>query len=161
MVWLKIYYVIRIIFIVVDVILFIALVVFFIKSWWLRPGFSSPVFKRAKKREVPKKDERIRKQWETILKKAGLAPPQSFQLGIIEADKFVDNILKKMGLPGEHMADRLEKLGTHELRTLDKVWRVHRIRNELVHNPDFNISSVDIKELLGAYESFLKELEIL
>ncbi|MDP3975076.1 MAG: hypothetical protein Q8P88_02220, partial [Candidatus Jorgensenbacteria bacterium] len=82
----------------------------------------------------------------------------SYVLAIIEADKLVDDALKTSGLQGEHMADRLEKLRVEDYPTLDRLWRAHRVRNELVHTPDFGINEGDAKDVLRVYEKFLKEL---
>lgn len=157
--WRKIYETIRAVFIILDVILIAAFIYVFVKSLEYRPKFyRNP--KRAKK-TFATRDPQLQKRWKTLLEKSKSNPPQSYTLAIIEADKFVDDVLKKMGLQGEHMADRLERLGSSDLKTLDRLWRVHRIRNELVHNTDFNISRVDAGEVLEGYEVFLKELEVI
>ena len=155
--WSGIFEFLKFLFIFLDAILFIGLILVFLKAWEHRPDFmlSAGRSKRGSGRLDPAS---LRTRWEKIVVQAEVNPPQSYSLAIIEADKFVDDVLKKMGLPGEHMADRLERLNNDNLRTLDKVWRVHRIRNELVHSPDFNISSVDTKDILGVYQKFLEEL---
>ena len=157
--WRGIYFFIKDVVIVLDVALIFGFVWVFIKALEYRPKFFFDP-KPSRKKEILK-DPEILKRWKLVLERSASSPPQSFTLAIIEADKFVDDILKKLGFKGEHMADRLERLGSHDLRTLDKLWRVHKIRNELVHNPDFNISAVDSKEVLDAYEAFLKEIEVL
>jgi len=141
-----------------DTILFIAFVWVFLLARKYRPNFFT---KLPKSKKQVYKDPQLVKRWHKILLEAEKNPPHSFVLAIIEADKFVDEVLQKIGLGGEHMADRLERLSTYDLKTLDQVWRVHRIRNELVHSPDFQISPVDAKEVLNIYEKFLEELGVL
>lgn len=157
--WRSVYFSIKDIVIILDIALIVGFVWVFIKALEYRPKFFlNP--KPSRQKEIFK-DPEILKRWKSILEKSASAPPQSFTLAIIEADKFVDDVLKKLGFKGEHMADRLERLASRDLRTLDKLWRVHKIRNELVHNPDFNISAVDAREILEAYEAFLKEIGVL
>ena len=155
--WRDAYEIIRAVFIVLNALLFVGLIYALVKALEYRPKFYRNPQVLAKGLAV--KDPALIKRWAGILEKSKSNPPQSYVLSIIEADKFVDDILKRMGLPGEHMADRLERLSASDLKTLDKLWRVHKIRNELVHNPDFDISAVDAREVLETYEKFLKEIE--
>ena len=106
------------------------------------------------------RDAGLVKKWQAIVEKSESMPPQSLTLGIIEADSFVDDVLKRMSLPGEHMADRLDKLGS-DLKTIDAVWKAHRVRNDVVHTPGYFLSPRDARKILKDYEAFLKELEVL
>jgi len=56
------------------------------------------------------------------------------KLAVIEADKLADMILKKAGVKGESMAERLrgvEKLIDRSV--YQRMWEAHKVRNELVH----------------------------
>lgn len=142
-----------------DLVLFSVFVYAFLKAFEYRPRFvRDPRLARAK---PVLSDPALRKQWLAILENADLKPPQSYALAIIEADKFTDSILKSAGYPGEHMADRLETLNGSEFTTLDGLWRAHRLRNELVHTSDFEVSHQDTKHALRAYQKFLTELGVL
>ncbi len=107
------------------------------------------------------RDTGLAERWKSILAKSEAAPPQTLLLAIIEADSFVDDILKRMGIAGEHMADRLEKIDTGDLQTLDKLWTAHRARNNLVHEPGYVLSESRAREFLKDYGDFLKELGVL
>ena len=106
-------------------------------------------------------DPKLKVKWKMIFQNADTHPPHSYVTAIIEADKFVDDILKKMGLSGEHMADRLESLTDRNLTHLERVWSAHRIRNELVHAPDYEITRADAEEVLHAYHGLLSEIGVL
>ena len=157
--WGNIFFTLRIVFIVLDIILIILFVYVFFKSLPFRPKF---VFNpKPDKKSLLVRDATLKKHWQEIIRKAYNSPPQSLTLGIIEADGFIDDILKRMGLKGEHMADRLESLGNRGLKTVEKLWKVHKIRNDLVHTPGFILSLTDAKGVLRNYELFLKEIEVL
>lgn len=158
--WRSTFFAARWIFIVLDVILLVFFVYVFIRALEYRPDF---VFDpRSKKRSRSSvRDPKLQERWQVILKKAESNPPQSLTLAIVEADSFVDDILKKMDLGGEHMADRLEKLDRRDLKTVERLWQAHRIRNDLVHTPGFTIPSADAKSVLEDYEKFLKEIGFL
>ena len=133
--WGRTFFTIRGVIIFLDLVMFTVFVYAFLKALEYRPMFvRNP--QEARKRPL-RGDPKIREQWLRILEQADQNPPQSYALAIIEADKFTDSILERVGYPGEHMADRLESLNGAEMRTLDDLWRAHRLRNELVHTPDF------------------------
>jgi hypothetical protein len=156
--WERFFDVARSVFIFLDVVLVIAFIAVLPRALEYRPKF---YFHPERKRKKTVKNPEIIRRWRLLRERAFSNPPQSFVWAIIEADKFVDSILIQMKLPGEHMADRLERLSARDLKSLDNVWRAHRIRNELVHQPDYNISQRDAEEVLKLYEDFLKELEII
>ena len=152
------YYAIATVFVLLDIALLIGVIIVIPKARKYRPHFLKP---KELKRKLYQKDASAKRRWDAILAKAPKSPPQSFALAIIEADKFVDDVLKRLGFHGEHMADRLERLNTGSIASLDRVWQVHRARNELVHNPDFEIKPHDAEEMLGVYQKFLEELGVL
>jgi hypothetical protein len=156
--WQEVFFGARWVFIILDVILLVVFVFVFIKALEYRPHFTLRV---KKKKRSPLRDPKLLERWENIIKKAASNSPQSLTLAIIEADSFIDDVLKKMNLPGEHMADRLDRLGRRPLKTVDRLWRAHRVRNELVHTPGFTISPADAKKVMGDYENFLKEIGLL
>jgi hypothetical protein len=154
-----IWQVVFIIFVVLDVILLVALFFTFLVSLKYRPNLGSS--KGTVKKILTLKDAVLKERWSSIMKKIEAGTPDAYKVAVIDADKLVDDTLKQLGLEGEHMADRLEKLFPQELRSLDKVWKAHRIRNNLVHNPEFEITMREAKKTLGDYESFLREVKVL
>ncbi|MBI4034104.1 MAG: hypothetical protein HY378_00965 [Candidatus Brennerbacteria bacterium] len=149
----------RWIFLVLDVILLALFIYVFTRALEYRPDF---IFApKPRKRPSSLRDPKFLGRWETILKKADSKPPESLTLAIVEADSFVDDVLKKMNLAGEHMADRLERLDRRDLKSIDRLWKAHRIRNDLVHTPGFTVPAADAKGILGDYEAFLKEIGLL
>lgn len=146
---------------ILDVILFIGFIYALKKALEYRPDLVAS-FKRpkgeARETRTTFNVEEYAKHWEEIQKKALSSPPHSLTLAIVAADNLVGDALLDLGLEGEHIADRLEKLSPRDVSTLDNLWRAHRIRNDLVHTTGFEIKEKEAKEILGVYESFLKEL---
>lgn len=152
---------VRNVFLFLNILVVAAFTVTFFFAARYRPKFVRRPSRPKHPAPLEAKREAMRARWQRILAKAAANPPQSYVLAIIEADKCVDDVLKDLGLSGEHMADRLEQLDASDFKTFEKLWRAHRVRNELVHTPDFGIDPTDAKEILEIYEAFLKELEIL
>ncbi len=162
--WEGLFSVARVVIIVLDILLFVAFGVALWEGWKFRPNLEMDFRGRTKEREkkvFPVDRVRVRSYWDKIKKDAVSAPPHSMKLGVIAADNLVDSVLQTMGLPGEHMAERLQKLDLEELETIEDLWRAHKIRNQLVHTPGFEISKKEGEEMLETYEAFLRELEAL
>jgi transposase len=146
-------------FLVLDAILVIMFFFSFAKSWKYRPKLHPGV--RVVHKTFTLRDDVLQKRWDTIRTRVEGGSADGMHLAVIEADKLVDDALKQMGLEGEHMADRLGKISDTEVRTLDRLWRAHRVRNDLVHSPGFSLSAGDAKRVIDDYEAFLKEVKVL
>lgn len=147
----------------IDLFFFVIFVILWFESRKLKPKFYLNPTKAigVTKEAMRVRDEKLKAHWEDILAKAESAPPQSLTLAIIEADSFIDDILKtQLNLAGEHMADRLDKLDDGDVKSLDKLWRAHRIRNDLVHTPGYFLNPHEARAVLRDYEKFLKEIEV-
>jgi hypothetical protein len=146
-------------FLVLDAVLLFGAVYFLRKGLKIRPEFTLKHTPR-ERFMLLKNDASLQMAWEKIKAKAETNPPASYVLTIIEADTFVDDVLKRLGLPGNTMMERLEKLNSQEFSRLEDLRRAHRIRNALVHRPGFTVTREQAVEMMGTYEAFLSELEV-
>ena len=81
------------------------------------------------------------------------------KMAIIEADKLVDTVLKRAGVKGETMADRLRRAE----RLVDRssyqaIWDAHKVRNQLVHEYDHGFNENQANEVLWKMKKFLVAL---
>lgn len=150
---------VRNIFIGVNILLFAGLLYALIKQSEFRTKFD--LEPRPTKKPLTLGRALFRERWEKIVKKIDIGSPEALRLAIIEADALVDEALKQLGLPGEHMADRMARLVKEETAGLDELWRAHRLRNDLVHTAGFPISASDAQAALEDYKAFLKGIEAL
>ena len=129
------------------------------KSGWLkvRYGFDVEDFLHAKD-TANKNTEKI---WAKIQERIKRRSESEFKLAIIEADSFLDKILEKMGYQGETLGDRLQKIDSAILPSLQEIWQAHKLRNDIVHNPDFNVTIEEAEEIIRIYEKALRDLNVL
>lgn len=153
--WQRVYFATKFIFIFLDLILLTAIMLTFPQALKFRPKFNYPM-KAGRKKDRHKIPLDKKDMWSAILTKAESAPPHSLTLGVIEADSFVDSILKELGVPGETMADRLKQL-SQDIISLNNVWQAHKTRNEIVHS-NLELDPDLAKTLLGYYQDFLREI---
>ncbi len=83
--------------------------------------------------------------------------PASFVTAVINADKLLDKALIELGVPGNNLGERL-KNSSGRFKNINAVWRVHKLRNALVHEPDINISYRQATAALLIYKKALKDL---
>ena len=83
--------------------------------------------------------------------------PATFETTIINCDKLLDRALIEMGIPGKTMGDRLKRCGT-KFNNLDAVWRVHKMRNMIAHESDFELTYKQAQNAVEVYKQALKDL---
>ncbi len=148
------------IFTAANVFLLVFFVFLVIKSVKYRPNFK---IAEEEKKEIVYTlgNVVIRERWQSIVNRSRINSPEAMKLAVIDADNLVDELLKRMGLEGEHMADRLENLTTEDFRSLDRIWDAHRLRNRLVHESGFVVSREEAWKAIEDYASFLKEIRVI
>lgn len=110
------------------------------------------------RKEDRKKNPRIVNGWEAVAARANTRTEENIRLAILEADALVDTFLKDAGYEGDHMADRLGKIRRDEVKSLERVWRAHRVRNDIAHTPGYKLSDRQAQETLTAFRDFLMEV---
>jgi hypothetical protein len=150
--------IIKYLFIILDLILLYGLIYSIRKGLDFRPKLKPDTEVEGHEHRVLTLAEAILKEkWEGIIEKFNSGSTDLVRLAIIEADKLSDELLKSLGIEGDHFADRLEKLSPEDFKTLDALWAAHRIRNEIAHTPDYEVPMGEAKKAIESYEAFLKE----
>lgn len=103
----------------------------------------------------------LNKSWQKILLRLDKNDEANLRLALIEADNLFDDLLKQIRLPGESMADRLKYLDSSQISNIDEIWQAHKLRNQIVHNPEYPITKNEIEFGVRAYEKALKELDFM
>jgi hypothetical protein len=85
------------------------------------------------------------------------AEQDTWPLAIINADKLLDDALKRSHYKGKSMGERLAA-AQHELTDNDGVWFAHKIRNRLVHEQNVKINKRQVKKALIGVGRALKDL---
>jgi len=121
-------------------------------TWWLRERAFASEFAYGKS---------TNEQWDAIIKRLKKGDEANLKMAVIEADNLMDNILKRMGLPGADMAERLKQIKPEEVASVNKIWAAHDIRNKIVHQSNFHLTQEEAEKAVGKIEEALRELEYL
>ncbi|PIP24800.1 MAG: hypothetical protein COX34_02280 [Candidatus Nealsonbacteria bacterium CG23_combo_of_CG06-09_8_20_14_all_36_12] len=104
--------------------------------------------------------KKIEKQWQGLVKKLELPSEAEWKLAVIEAESILDETFQRMGFSGESFGERLKQVKPEQLKNLEDVWEAHKIRNNIVHDPDYRLSLDQAKKVLEIYEKALRDLGV-
>lgn len=105
--------------------------------------------------------KRTVKAWLQIKKRLASGEESNMKLAVIEADKVLDEILKRSGFPGETMSERLKRLTPAQLSNLEQVWGAHKLRNRIVHEPNFEVSKAEVELAVSIYGRAFQEFGLI
>lgn len=98
-------------------------------------------------------------KWQQIEQLIKLGQPSNNAKAILEADKLLDHVLKSLRVPGLTMGDRLKTSRKRfSPEAYDAAWKAHKVRNEIVHNTDFEIMGYHAEATINNYKKAIDEL---
>ncbi len=104
--------------------------------------------------------KKIEKDWQVLVKKLDSPSEAEWKLAVIEGENVLDEVLQRIGFKGDSFGERLKGVQHGQLKNLDKVEEAHKIRNNIVHDPDYRLSSDQAKKVLEVYEEALRDLGV-
>lgn len=138
----------------------------FLKAlWWLISAPFKFIFlrRKAKIQQAPaytNYDASFTKsKWQEIETLMSLGKPSNFTRAVMEADKLLDHILKAHRAPGLTMGDRLKSSRRRFTpEAYEGAWKAHKVRNELVHNSQYELMDYQAKQTIENYKRAINEL---
>lgn len=101
----------------------------------------------------------VQTKWQEIEQLIELGRPSNYSRAVLEADKLLDHILKGFRAPGMTMGDRLKASQNKFSREgYDAAWKAHKVRNELVHNSQFELMDYSAKSAINNFKKAIDEL---
>jgi hypothetical protein len=99
--------------------------------------------------------EHFQQSWREMQKLC--SKKDTWRQAIIEADKLLDEALKKKKFSGKSMGGRLTK-AQHVLTDNEGVWFGHKLRNKAEADPEAKLKEKDVKNALVGIRQALKDL---
>src|SRR3990167_10974289 len=94
-------------------------------------------------------------KWDELLGR--VKTPEGMVLAVIDADKLLDEALKKRGYKGKTMGERLVA-AQRLISDNDTVWYAHKLRNRLVHEPNVRLKKREAQNALAGFKRGLRDL---
>jgi len=150
---------VRLGFFAVSVLLVLAIVILILKTHYLQWLFVQDFWEFFTFRPFGAK--RITRIWNKIQRRLDAGLESEYKMAVIEADDMLDVSLKRMGYMGSNLEERLGKLTSATLENIEEVYTAHKVRNNIVHNPDYRLSLDEARATLDIYEKAFNSLQIL
>jgi hypothetical protein len=115
---------------------------------------------RQKSHVIALNKTKVQARWLKIEQSLEQGNEASYHLAILEADKFLDFILRSGKFSGETMGDRLRSANKY-FKNPNAIWWAHKLRNQIAHETDFKINYGQAMKAILNYRAALKELGVL
>lgn len=96
-----------------------------------------------------------REKWADI--QASASQEVGWVQAVIEADKLLDDAMKKSGYKGKTMGERLVS-ASRAFSNKDGAWAAHKLRNRIVHETSVKLRKKHVVGALSAFGKALKDL---
>lgn len=103
-------------------------------------------------------EEEVRDAWDQIKKLGQSESSSDWNMAVIRADALLDDTLRRKGYDGETIKERLDIVDPSILKSIDRVWSAHRLRNMIAHDPEEQHTRETITHALNSYEQAFREL---
>lgn len=103
----------------------------------------------------------LRKKWNKVKEKLESDNESKWKVAIIEADNIIDSLIVKMKYSGENMTERLNSINPGQIENIEDLKNAHETRNRIIHEENFHLTKEKAEEVIGWYEKFLKEFQVL
>lgn len=101
--------------------------------------------------------DKYRTRWLAIEQSLVRDQPASSHMAILNADKLVDQALKERGYGGQTMGERM-KTAKAIWSNRNAIWEAHKLRNQIAHEPDANVTYESARRALAGFKQALKDL---
>lgn len=148
----------KIVFIAVSVVLIIGIIILLIKNSWIKETYLEDAVEFSTSR--PYGAQKTFKQWEKVTKRLGTGKEGEYRMAIVEADSLLEEALRGMEYKGERINDLLDQVDSKVLPSVDRIKAAHEFRNNIVHDPSYELTLNEAKTIIGVYEQAFRDLQM-
>ena len=103
-------------------------------------------------------ESKSKKRWEKILDYLESSNMSDWKIAILEADIMLEEMVDRIGYPGESLGEKLKNVERSDFNTVDKAWEAHKIRNTIAHEgQSFTITLGEARRIIGLFEEVFQE----
>ena len=106
-------------------------------------------------------EQEFQTNWQEITSLTQSGNGSDWNMAILRADAQLDDLLSHLGYEGETIAERLKIVDPTKLKSIDRIWSAHRLRNTIAHEPLQQYTREMIMHALNSYELAFQELGFL
>ncbi|MEP7204738.1 MAG: hypothetical protein ABI716_00915 [Candidatus Saccharibacteria bacterium] len=132
-------------------------IIFFFAAIVIVGGLLYAIIELTKKGAKQLDVNRYRAKWLAIEHQLKRDEPSSRHLVVLNADKLLDQALKERGVKGTTMGERL-KSSSQLYSNRNNVWSAHKLRNQIAHESDVEVSHDAARQALQGFKQALKDV---
>lgn len=106
--------------------------------------------------EAPQ-DSGLATRWERVKSHIDSHNQNDWKQAILEADIILDEILTSMGYRGESVGEKLKRVNPGDMKSLNEAWEGHKLRNQIAHEPGFQLGHHEAKAAISNYRAVFEE----
>ena len=99
--------------------------------------------------------------WEQVLEHLSSDNPNDWQAAVIEADKILEEMVRRLPTTGDTLGERLKNIEPSDFNTLHQAWEAHRVRNRIAHDSDFVLTRREARQAVDNYRAVFEEFGLL
>lgn len=100
--------------------------------------------------------EKYREKWLRIMNEIDNHNQSSLAIGILNADRLIDEALRERGIPGETLGERM-KNAKALFSDRQGLWDAHKLRNRIAHE-ELKVSARQAHSALNKFKTALKDV---
>ncbi|MBU3942543.1 hypothetical protein KKA24_01015 [Patescibacteria group bacterium] len=148
----------KIIFIIISVGFVVGIIILLIKNSFIEDTYMKNFVEFFTYR--PYGAQKTFKQWGKVVKRLETGKEGEYRMAIIEADSLLDETLRGMEYKGEKINDLLDQVDSKVLPSIDRIKSAHEFRNNIVHDPSYELTLNEAKTIIGVYEQAFRDLQM-
>lgn len=99
--------------------------------------------------------DKYRSDWLAIEQKLKKSDDATYQLAVLHADRLLDAALRDKRVQGQTMGERMKNV---KWSKVDDIWKAHKLRNRIAHEPDTKVSYDQARRALASFRRGLKDI---
>ena len=113
-------------------------------------------------RKGPLPKARIVKRWRVITAAIESEDPRAWRVAIADADRMLDEILRKMGYEGNTIDERLSSIPTViQFPALEDAWRAHQVYQFLTEDSNYPLTHEVAERTIEIYRNIFRQTGII
>ncbi|MBI2574140.1 MAG: hypothetical protein HYV78_01995 [Candidatus Wildermuthbacteria bacterium] len=105
--------------------------------------------------------EKITLQWEKATERMKSEYSDDYKLAIAQADLILKETLDKLGVAGDSVIEKLQKVSPHIISNTDELIEVQQIVDNVVHDPGYMLRREEAERVMKVFERTFDNLDLL
>ncbi len=104
------------------------------------------------------KETKEQERWNFIKSQFQSKNPMEWRIAIIDADAMLEDLITELGYVGDGFAEKLKSMSIEDFQYIDAAWRVHKLRNILVHQgTSYHLSDREAYQTFQVYDQIFND----